>query len=364
MTPPERIEPDQLFCLAALLTVASTIFILPGEAIEAGGRSAWVVAVGAGAVNLVAGMIIGGLSQRFPADTAVSYARRIAGPVVGWIIGLVIALAFVGAVVDHLATIAHTVSSGLLVFTPTPVVAMVGVLVAGYWAWTGWERIGRLSPLVLAGLLATTAAAAGLLAGVADWGYLRPWFDWGQLRPQSHEFWLGLVDIHSPFALAMLIPHTVRPAGATRTFLAGTGVGWLVVAFYTVVPVAVLGSDAARAVSHPFPDVLGTLSLFRSPFARPEFIATVMYQIYTLAALAAFLWLAGRAFAQLAGRTDPRPFVVIATVAAAALVGMTTVLGEAARQVGEMLDVALYGLVPLYGLLWILYWLRGLGRRT
>lgn len=363
MNPPDRIEPDQLFSLGAILAGASTIFVLPGEAIEAAGRSAWTAAVAAGVVNLVAGLVIGGLSQRFPAEAPAAYARRLAGPVLGWIIGLIIALSFAAAVVEHLAITAHTVSSGMLVLTPTPVVAIIAVMVAGYWAWTGWGGIGRLAPLLLAGLLATTAVAAVLLASAADWGYLRPWIDRGQLHLGSRSFWLASVDIHASFALAALIPYTAQPVRAMRTFLAGTAVGWLVVAFYTAIPVAVFGPEAARAATHPFPDVLGVVSLFRSPFARPEFIGAVMYHLYATAAHAAFLWLAGQAFAELAGRTDPRPFVVLATVVAAALVGMVTVLGEAGRDVGEVIDAALYGLVPLYGLLWLLYWLRGLGRR-
>lgn len=344
--------------------MASTVFILPGEAIAAGGRAAWVVAVLAAAVSAVTALVSGRLGERFPTDTAVGYARRIAGPVVGWPAGLAIAVALVAAAVDHMVAIAHAVSATLLVFTPTPVVAVVGMVVAGYWAWTGCRCIGQLSPLLLAALLATTAVAGGLLGGAADWGFLRPWFDWSQLRLWSRPWWLGLLDIHSPFALAMLVPLAERPARATRAFLAGLGLGWLVVAFYTVIPIAVFGPEAARAMNHPFPDVLGAIFLFRSPFARPEYVAAVAYQVNTIAALAAFLSLSARAFAQLAGRDDPRPFVAPTTAAAAALAGMITVLGEAGREVAEAIDVGVYGLAPLYGLLWLLYWLRGMGRHA
>lgn len=338
------------------------MLLLPVLAVETGGRAAWMVAVISGVLGFLLLLLIGKMSQRFPTITFAGYASRIAGPWAGKGMALLLGIALgLGAAVDIQVALKNVV--GLFFLTTPPwVVAGLLALTGLAVSWFGVVAASRLAPLVLSMLLLTFLFVLLPLWRYMELGYLVPFWDPTPLQPQSRAFWAALGAFRSGPALAALMPYIAEPRRAVRVAGWAYWAGWLVVFLAVLAPVLVFGPEGARSLVLPFPFVASVIRLPNFPLERIELLARLVFNLNVFHAIALMYFNGGQLLSEVFNTRTTRPFMVAVVVLS--VVPVLTVYAALPGEVltGWFLISAMVLFWSFFSLLWLIYWLRGMGR--
>ncbi|HYE81435.1 MAG TPA: endospore germination permease [Clostridia bacterium] len=142
------VSPYQLAMLIIMTVISVGVFSIASDAAEAAGTDGWLTVAIAGALNLLAVLIIVRLNSSFPGKTFAEYSQIIIGtiPGKGLICLFAVYLLFVIAYITRAFT--EVVKMFLLFRTPTEVIMLSLILVCTYIVRGGVECIARVNELI------------------------------------------------------------------------------------------------------------------------------------------------------------------------------------------------------------------------
>lgn len=359
-----QISTVHLGTAVALFTLGGPLLYLPVLALEAGGRIAWLITVGAGIAGFLILWAFGKLGQRFPTLSLGEFAERILGKWPGKILGFAFAVMLgLGGSVELRMSL-DAVMGLYFVRTPSWIVALLLVFTALSLTWFGIVSACRLGPILAGLLLLTFLFTFPLLYRWIDVGYLLPVFDMSDFTPASRVFWASLGAFRVAGFPAAFMPSIAEPGRALRTFSLGYWSGWLGVMLAVVTPILLFGPEGAQAMGQPFLFAVGVIRLPNWPFERVELLARMLYNLTILYAIAIRYIAGGSLMARVFGTKSVRPFMLV--MAAVSLAPLLLIRGEVPGEllVGWTLVVTLFLEVAALALLWLAYWLRGMHRRS
>ena len=250
-------------------------------------------------------------------------------------------------------------------FTRTPplVIGIILAVMALSAVWFGLVTASRLAPALVTLLGATCLLTFPLLWRWVKPGYLIPVFDPAPIAFGSKQFWVAVGAVRASLFPVVFLPYVREPAKAVRTLAWAHLVGMVVNLLAVVAPIVVFSPEGARALPQPFPFVIGVIRLPNFPLERVEMLARLVFHINTIYAVACIYFTAGLLMAEAFGTRTVRPFLLVAAVLSLL---PQFFIPTTARGTEFAYDSVIRGLIvtwTLFPLLWLVYWLRGMGRR-
>lgn len=306
-----RIASGEFVSLVALGTICGSIFLMPALAIEAGGRAAWAVAVLAGVVAWLVGLLVADLSRRFVPASVFAYAGMLVGPWSGRLLAALIVLAAVASAPVDLRGAVRALLGVFYQQTPPWIVVTISAAGALSLAWWGPQRLARLQPLLLAVLLTVTVLQVPFLLQRSEWRLLLP------VRLQdvdigNRALLEALGVFRFPLMLAWLVALLEEPHRAPALFTKGFWLGWLVVLSMVAFAVAIFGPEGARELNNPFPYMLSIIRLPNFPIDKVDYLARLIYSLSALVVVALFYQVVAAGVGELTRMRRDRPVVALA----------------------------------------------------
>lgn len=144
----DRISPYQIAMIITMTVISVGVFSIAAEAAKAAGTDGWMLVFTAGALNILAVVVIVMLSSRFPGKTFAEYSQDVLGTIPGKVLTLMFAVYLLFVIAHVTRTFTEVVKMFLLFRTPTEVIMLSLILVCTYVVRGGAECIGRISELV------------------------------------------------------------------------------------------------------------------------------------------------------------------------------------------------------------------------
>ncbi|MDB4893836.1 MAG: gerXB [Firmicutes bacterium] len=147
----------QGFVLAYTVMVAKLFLQYPEFLVDVGGPAGWLVALVMTGFALLLFLPVVALVRRFPGDGLAAIGERVAGPVLGTLITLVISAWLFVDTAFTVRGFSETFLIAIVPATPPTVLMIVGMLGVAYASYQGLEAMARtaqvLFPLILVGTL-------------------------------------------------------------------------------------------------------------------------------------------------------------------------------------------------------------------
>lgn len=303
----ERIANRQLFVILFTMRTTIAISLLPVLTAANAAQDAWAAGVVSfvGAAILV--ILLGALGTRFPEETVMEYSQKLAGTVLGKIVGLAYLGAFLWMAAVDVRIYAEAIVTGFLAKTPLVFIVTSMVLASAITAYTGIEVIGRnadfIFPFFLAMILASLLAAIPQMELVR----LQPVLARGIKPVLAGSFVPTLITLQM-MTLPVLIPSTLQPKMATRTAIWALALASLALVATAVVTVAVLGADPGARSVLPFFRMIRAVRLTEL-LERIEALAMVAWGFGLFIGSSTYQYCGARGLAQVLNLGDYRPLV-------------------------------------------------------
>lgn len=356
-----QISSRHLMALSAIITICGSIMIFPTEAIEASGRSAWLVLIMIGASQFISILTVGKLCQKFPGMTVTQFAGRIAGRWTGKIIGLSIAVLLALSASSDLFYGVKSIVGPFFFNTPSFAIVLTMALTGLSFTWFGLVNASRMSPFLMTLIVMTTIVVFLFMLKDTHWGYLTPLFNISSIHIQM-SFWASFCTFRTSVYLSAIMPYIEKPQSALQYYCWGFWIGWTTILIATLSPLLLFGPEGAKELSQPFPYVISTIRIPIIPFEHVEIIARLVYNINVLLAIGLSYFVGGRLLADVFNTKQIRPFMIVLTVISIIprLFAESNWLGQAFSSYSLILALIMIWII--FPSLWIIYWLRGISK--
>lgn len=144
----DNISPYQMAMLIIMSVISVGVFSIASDAAEAAGTDGWLVIALAGALNIIAVVIIVRLNSRFPGKTFAEYSQIVIGTIPGKALTLLFAVYLLLVIAYVTRAFTEVIKMFLLFRTPTEVIMLSLILVCTYIVRGGAECIARINELI------------------------------------------------------------------------------------------------------------------------------------------------------------------------------------------------------------------------
>lgn len=235
-----------------LFTVLGSMLFLqyPQYLVKVGGPAAWQVALLVTLFGMLFALPIVALGRRFPGHGLAEISLEAAGPVVGPLLTLVVAVWLAAVTAVSLRNFTETFVITILPDTPPSVLVLTGTVLAVFTAYHGAETVARASyvllPLIAAGVLLVLLFSLPRV----DTSLLFPFWGYGLDRTVTGALYYASMSAEVIVLLAM--GHAFRDARSLQhSSLRGILLFGVAATLTVVVLVGIAGTPLAR--QDPFP---------------------------------------------------------------------------------------------------------------
>lgn len=231
--------------------------------IEAG-KDAWLAILIGMCGGIVLFFIYYSLYREYPDQPLTKYARKILGPYLGWVIGLLYITYFLYITSRQIRDFSELLVSSTMTETPILAVHISFVLVICYVLYHGIEVLGRTAEvfilvLILFGVLANFFI---LVSGNVELNHLRPFLENGWKPILLTSFW---DTFHFPFGemvvFTMLLPYLNESKSVKKVWLSALIISGFILSWTTSINIAVLGVDVMERTTFPSLASIGKVNL-------------------------------------------------------------------------------------------------------
>jgi len=142
------ISPFQIAMIIIMTVISVGVFSIAADAAEVAGTDGWIVVALAGALNILAVIIIVKLNSRFPGKTFAEYSQIVIGTFPGKVLTLLFAVYLLLVIAYVTRAFTEVIKMFLLFRTPTEVIMLSLILVCTYIVRGGVECIARINELI------------------------------------------------------------------------------------------------------------------------------------------------------------------------------------------------------------------------
>lgn len=265
------------------------------------------------------------VGKSYPDKTIVEYSQELLNPVLGRVLGFVLAIYFFLCSSSSISMYIHHLTGFLLPQTPFLVVTVMHVFVIYYLVWKGPEVIARVSIIAFgAAIIFYLLVFAASLAEI-DTYRITPLFDSGfssvfKGSMETNTF-VGMVQI----LVAMLFPIVQDKEKAFSTSVSGLFIGGFFFVFYFVVELMVMGPQVVAIMRIPSMDFVRSIQITQYLHRFESFMVALWYwSIMTQAGVLAAC--SFEAFRQTVGIKKKNPVLII--VSGLAMIILTYYIGH------------------------------------
>lgn len=305
----------------------------------------WISILIGGAASLAAGLIITRLGRKFPGQTIYQYAAVLLGRPLGYILGTVIALFFIGIAAFELRTLQEVVQFFLLEGTPVWAINFSFLWIALYLCLGGMSGIARLCQFIVVFTWSIFLLVCLLTLEVFDLNNLRPVLGEGLLpvlkavKPTALTFTAGEI-------MLFLTPFMLRPRNASKAVAFGVGISGI---FYLVAYFVTVGAFSVNGVltrTWPFLDAIRSFEVEYLLFERFESLLLAIWCMQIFCTFCISFYAAAYGAAQMSGTRPQRWLYGLLP-----LVFLTASLPRSLNHVFGLGDVLGNTMIYLFGLL-------------
>ena len=247
----ERINSRQLFMLIVSFELGTTIVV--GLGLEAK-QDAWMVTLLATGIGLLLYVIYTELFRLFPGQFLTQYIPQIFGKVLGFPINLLYISFFIYDAARDLRDFAELIIGSILPETPLAIICFFFIFVIGYAVYHGIEVISRTNELLLPSVIFLSVLVFILLlaSNKIILTNLQPVLGAGISPVINATFPMAVTfPFGESVVFAMFLPYLNQPFKARKTGLAALLFSGIIITYFNVIIITVLGSDVASVSSFP-----------------------------------------------------------------------------------------------------------------
>ena len=312
------------------IVLATAILFVPAITAARARQDAWLSLVPAFFFGSLQVYLATRLAQRFPGETVVQYAPRLAGQLPGKLIGLVYVFYFlyVGYFVQQ--EFAALMSSAYMPLTPPILFMLVLAGLAVYAAYGGLEVICRINTLVLSVALAAIVLVFALvLKDFKTWRFL-PVLENGvepvALGTLAPAGWFGETAV-----IVMLYPFITDKQRAVKTGLLAVLILFVAMELVVVGAIGLQGPLEAGRFLFPTFNIVRRISLEALPILeRQDAIFMMIWVVAMMVKLTTFFFAGVLGLAQWIDAREYRPLVLPAAAV------MTALAAQAWENISEL----------------------------
>lgn len=304
----ERIVNRQLFYLLFIMRTTIIISFLPVLTAGEANRDAWIAAVISLFSSAAIIMIIAKLAIAFPNQSIVQYSQELLGPVLGRIVSFTILGLFLIMAGTDLRIYGEVIKTSFL--TETPLVMIMGLMsiLAAMVVYAGLEPLGRSADIIFP--VFTLMILASLISPFWE-------AEFQNLQPVLYAGWSPvLAAAITPTAIAVqytslsiLTPSLDEPKKALNTALLSIVAVSMVLIFFAVMVVAVLGAESGARSLFPVFKMIRAVRI--SEFLeRIEVLTILAWGLGLFITLSIHLYAGSKGLSELVGIKDNRPLIL------------------------------------------------------
>lgn len=294
----QAISPRQFTMLLLLSRMVPVTVGYPLLTATENPQDAWVAALAGAILSIPFVLAIVAICTRAPGVTVVQTAQELLGPLVGKVIGLVLALYWLMTAADVARALGESYVGGAMPETPLTVFVVVTAVMAAVTARSGIEVMGRMAEatvyLTLVLLLVTSLLSYDFMKGEN----LRPLLA-GGIRPLVRPVSINIGFFLQFIVLGMTVPHTQPPERIRASALRSIFAGGLVLVWMSVGLVAVFGPRSSALFLPAY--ALGRVVSVGQFIERVEVIILSVLTVCSFLKTALFLWASAVALQQVFG---------------------------------------------------------------
>jgi len=256
-----NITPFQLFVLIILFQLGSAIVIAPG--VEAK-QDAWIAIVLGLSVGTFLFLIYHYLFRQFPDLTLTEYLPKILGKHLGWCVGFLYSLYFLYIGIRVLRDFGDLLVTAILTETPLFIISLLMTLTIVYVVYLGIEVLARTGEFYFLILMIIGFVVNGLFVISGE-------IEINHLLPVLGDGWKPIIDatfptlVTFPFGevvvFTMLLPLLKNKKSALKVGIIGLVFSGILIAFATMMNIAVLGIDIVERASFPLLSAIGKIQI-------------------------------------------------------------------------------------------------------
>lgn len=236
----QQISTLQLVAMLYNTIVPTAILIVPSVVLAHAHQDAWISILSAMLIGIGIAALTGTIAARNPGLAFPAWLSQRFGRVVGLIVGLALTFYYISISSVILKEFTNILTDQILLETPTVVIMILIMAVAGFAVYYGVEVIARLNGVVTSITIAAYVLSFFMFVDLIDFNELQPVMDhslskiaYGGLLPLS---WLSEVAI-----VLLLAPYLKKTANAMKAAIWGTALAGFHLAITVALCITVFG---------------------------------------------------------------------------------------------------------------------------
>lgn len=249
--------------------------------------------------------------RKFPGRTVVQYSQQLLGTILGKVLGFGLFLYFLLTADQSVTIYIHHINDFLLPETPFLVLTVIHVIVVCYIVWHGPEVIARVSVIgFFAAVLFSFLVFLATLQEI-DLHRILPVFDYGIPAVGAATLTANAFVGQSILVTAMVLPLVKDQKKATRSVIAGLTGGGVMVVFFFIAELMVMGPHVTAQMRVACMDLVRSVQITQYLHRFESFMVALWY--WSMLVQAGILaWCATLAFRQVVGIKGRNKWVVMA----------------------------------------------------
>jgi len=256
-----KIAARQFAILATLYIVGSAILLFPTMLASKAKQDAWLSAIVAVCIGLLAVSLYVALGKRFPNKTFAEYSELIVGKWLGKAATLSFLLFAVFIATVSLRNIGAFLTDQILTETPIEVIYIMVMAVVAMGVRLGLETFSRAAELFFPWITMLFITLVLLAVPQMKMVHLQPVLEWGGLPILQ----AAIPSIHFPFVesavLLMIYPFVNKSRKSGKAFLTGVLLGGIMLTVITLLCIAVLGPVLTAENRYPSYIIAKTINI-------------------------------------------------------------------------------------------------------
>lgn len=255
----------------------STINYASGMLAREVGRDMWISGIIGVLTILPFVLLIIYIGQKFPNKTIIEYSEELLGPVLGKLLGGILAIYFFVTAASSISMYIHHLSDFLLTGTPFLVIITMHVLVICYLVWKGPEVIARVGVIAFkAAIIFYLMVFAASLSEI-NIGRIKPFFDSGVVNVFKASLQVDTFIGLSPLVVPMLLPMVHDKKSIFGAATSGLLIGGLFFIFYFIVELMVMGPQVVALMRIASMDFVRSIQITKYLHRFESFMVALWY---------------------------------------------------------------------------------------
>lgn len=303
----DKVSNSQLWILIMLTVIGVGIFSIPRSVAETAGPDGWMTTILGGLIALLDYYIISRLARKFPGDTLVEIAKKVAGKYLGFLLTLIFWIYMVSIIAMTMRIFGEVVKMSLLTRTPVEVILISFIIVVFFLARGGIEPIVRFDEVAFPIIFFTIIFSFLFILPKSDFTNLLPAF-----RTPPRKIFLGAYQTTYAYGgfefILLIIPFIKNPERIFRSGLPAFILTILIYLLVVILSIAKFGVESVKKLIWPTLIAIRSINIPASFIERLEGVIMTQWILFAFTTIAPFIYGAALIPSRLLGHKEFRHF--------------------------------------------------------